>query len=147
MIELVTVILILGILAAVALPNLSGSSAFQAAAFNEQVRSALRYAQKSAVSHRRLVCATIASATVTLNIANANGASSCTGALLGPSGSSTLATSPNSSVISISPAATIYFQPSGIATSDGAGTTVADYSFTVTGMTAISVQGATGYVN
>ena len=149
MIEMITVIVILGILAVVALPNLSGSSSFQAVAFNDEVRTALRYAQKSAVSHRRLVCAALASTTVTLTIANANPANSCTGTTLnGPNGSSAYATSPNPSAVTLSPTpTTIYFQPSGVVTSDGPGTAIANYTFTVSGMTSISVQGSTGYVN
>ena len=56
LIELVTVIVLLGILAVVALPKMSATtSVYQAQAFNEQVRAALQYAQKAAVSHRRMV--------------------------------------------------------------------------------------------
>jgi Tfp pilus assembly protein FimT len=140
------VIVILGVLAAVALPKLDGSSVFRAAAFSDEVRAALRYAQKSAVSHRRLVCAAVGSTTVTLTIASANPASSCaTG--LNPGGTGAFASSLDTANVTLSPTATLYFQPSGVVTSNGAGTTIADYTFTVTGMTPIQVQGATGYVN
>ncbi len=147
LVELVMVIVILGVLAAVALPKLSGSSTFRAAAFSDEVRAALRYAQKSAVSHRRLVCASVASTTVTLTIASANPAVACAAALRGPDGNSAFARSLDAANATVSPTGTLYFQPSGVVTSDGAGTVVTDYSFTVTGMAAISVQGATGYVN
>jgi MSHA pilin protein MshC len=148
--ELVMTIVILGILAAVALPRLSGTSAFRAGAFHDEVVAALRYAQKSAVSHRRLVCATFTTTTVTLTIAAANPAAACSASILiGPSGGSAYAQSPDPTnvTVAIAPAGPIFFQPSGVATSDGAGTATTDYSITGAGMTAITVVGATGYVN
>lgn len=147
-IELVVVMIVLGVLAFVAIPKLSGSSEFRAAAFREEVRAALRYAQKSAVSHRRLVCAQLTATTVTLKIADANPAAACgSTTLIGPDGNSAYASSLDATNVTLSPAGTLHFQPSGMVTSDTAGTTPTDYSLTVTGMTAISVQGATGYVN
>ena len=151
LIELITVMVLLGILSVVALPRMGmTSAAYQAQAFSEQVRSALQYAQKTAVSHRRLVCAAVTSTSVTLTVASLNGASSCSGTTLTGAGNgdgSAFATSPNSASVTISPTATVYFQPSGQVSSDGAGSTVSDFSFTVAGNPAIAVQGATGYVN
>jgi len=150
MMELVMVIVILGILAAVALPRLSGTSAYRAGAFHDEVVAALRYAQKSAVSHRRLVCATFTATTVTLTIAAANPAIACGAAVLvGPNAGNAYALSPDPTnvTVAIAPAGPVFFQPSGVATSDGAGTTITDYSVTGAGMTAITVVGATGYVN
>jgi prepilin-type N-terminal cleavage/methylation domain-containing protein len=152
-VELVMVIIILGILAVVALPYFSGASTFKASALSEQVRASLRYAQKTAVSHRRLVCATLGAATVTLTIASVNSSapatSSCDAALKSPTGATVFVTSsdPANMTISVAPSGTIYFQPSGFVTSDGAGTTIQDYTITVSGMPPISVVGATGYVN
>lgn len=148
LIELVMVMIVLGVLAFVAIPKLSGSSEFRAAAFREEVRAALRYAQKSAVSHRRLVCAQLTASTVTLTIADANPAAACgSTTLMGPDGNSAYASSLDAANVMLSPTGTLYFQPSGMVTADAAGATPSDYSVTVTGMAAISVQGATGYVN
>lgn len=153
MIELVMVIIIVGILAVVALPYFSDASTFKAASLNEQVRASLRYAQKTAVSHRRLVCAALTSTTVTLTIASVNSTvpktSSCDSALTSPTGATVFVTSSAgaSTTISVSPNGPIYFQPSGFVTSDGAGTTIQDYTITISGMTPISVVGTTGYVN
>lgn len=150
LLELVMVIVILGILAAVALPRLSDSSTFRAVAFHDEVVAALRYAQKSAVSHRRLVCATFTATSVTLTIAAANPAAVCSATTLtGPNGGSAYAQSPDPTnvTVAIAPAGPVFFQPTGAATSDGAGTAVTDYGITGSNMTAITVVGATGYVN
>ena len=57
LVELVTVMIVVGILAAVAIPRMD-TGAYHAAQFHDQTVAALRFAQKSAVSHRRLVCVT-----------------------------------------------------------------------------------------
>ena len=55
-IELIAVIVIAGILAAVALPRLTGETGFEARQFRDETVAALRYAQKTAVAARRTVC-------------------------------------------------------------------------------------------
>jgi Tfp pilus assembly protein FimT len=150
LVELVMVIVVLGILAVVALPRMSDTSTFRAASFQDEVAAALRYAQKTAVSHRRLVCATFTTTTVTLTIAAANPAVACGVATLNaPDGNSAFARSLDTTNVTTTAVGPIYFQPSGIATSDVAGTTIANFNTTVTGLTAITVVGATGaiYVN
>ena len=59
LIELITIISLLGILAAVALPRMD-TNAYHEAVFHDQALAALRYAQKTAVSHRRPVCVSFA---------------------------------------------------------------------------------------
>jgi len=139
------VIVILGLLAVVTLPRLSDTSTFRASAFRTETVAALRYAQKTAVSHRRLVCASLAANSVTLTIAQTYGSTSCNAALTGPDGNAAYASS-SSGFIS-SGTGTIYFQPSGTVTSDAAGSSVSDYTIAITGMSSISVAGTTGYVN
>ncbi|HYC42832.1 MAG TPA: prepilin-type N-terminal cleavage/methylation domain-containing protein [Noviherbaspirillum sp.] len=146
LVELVSVMLIVGILAAVAIPRLIGVDDFRTLAFHDEVAAGLRYAQKTAVSHRRLVCATFTAQSLTLTIATSNPATGCgTTALNRPTGQSVFA---ESATAVISPVVgPLFFQPSGIVTSDGGGTTVADFTINITGSDSINVVGATGYVN
>lgn len=150
LVELITVLIVLSVLAVAVLPRLNDVSDIQAMGFHDQVVSALRHAQKTAVSHRRLVCVAFGSGTLTLTVASTNPASGCgTATLNGPQGGSAYASSPNPSAISASaaPAGPIYFQPSGKIT-DAAGTAT-DYTITVSGLTgnAITLVGNTGYVD
>jgi MSHA pilin protein MshC len=57
LVELVTIMVLLGILAAVAIPRMD-TGGYRALEFHEQTVAALRFAQKTAVSHRRPVCVT-----------------------------------------------------------------------------------------
>lgn len=149
LIELIAVIIILGVLAVVALPRLGGDNVFRSAAFHDEVAAALRYAQKSAVAHRRLVCASLTASTVTLTMATTNAATACGAATLNaPNGDTAFARSgdPARVIVSVAPGGPIYFQPSGTVTADGAGTAPTDFTATVTDAPPISVVGATGYV-
>lgn len=142
MVELITVMVVLGIVSAVALPRLMGNS-MAGPAFRDELVSALRYAQKTAVSHRRLVCATVAANAVTLSIASASGSNVCNTPLPLPDGSTSY-TSKDSAITATS--STLFFQAAGTITSDGAGAATTSGSIAVTGQTAIAIQGATGYV-
>lgn len=57
LIELVTIVVILGILALVAFPRMN-TSVFRSLEFHDKTVATLRYAQKTATSHRRIVCVT-----------------------------------------------------------------------------------------
>lgn len=87
MVELVMIILIIGILAVVAIPRM-GTSEFRALDFHDQVVAALRYAQKTATSHRRMVCVEFTAPSVTLTIDH-DKSGACDGQTLMLPGSST----------------------------------------------------------
>lgn len=147
MLELITVMIIMGVLAVVALPKLQGALSFQDDAWHDSLSAALRYAQKTAVARRRLVCVDVAATSVTLSSASAYGAGSCDSAVSGPGGGAAFSSSHDSnSATSVSPAGTLYFQPSGRVTSDAAGNNAATRSISMTGAAAITVNGETGYV-
>ena len=146
MVELVVVVMLVGVLAAVAVPKMGAFMSARDDAWRDGLLDAMRYAQKSAVSHRRLVCATVSNTQVTLQIATANPASSCDASLTGPTGSNVFASSGTSTMTTVvSAAGVIYFQPDGRATSDGAGTTTANRTVTPSGLSAISIIGETGH--
>lgn len=145
--ELVLVMIVGGILAAYALPKLSAALGGRDDAWHDELQSALRFAQKGAVARRRLTCVTINATAVTITSAAVNPATTCTATINGPSGSSNFATANNSSAgTSVSPAGTIYFQPDGRVTSDGAGNTTSTRTISMSGASNITVYGDTGYV-
>lgn len=147
MTELIIIMVLVGILAVSVMPKLQATMALRDDSWRDGLVTAMRYAQKTAVSHRRLVCVAVADTTVTLTIASANPATGCDQNMTGPTGSAVFATSDNSAMLtSVSPAGVLYFQPDGRATSDGAGTTASTRTISLTGTSSIIVRGETGHV-
>lgn len=142
LVELVMVIILLGVLSIVALPRFGDTEAIRSAVFRDEVVAALRYARTTAVSHRRLVCASVSANGVTLTIAATNPASTCTHSLPGPDGNAAFASSAVGLINSGS--GTILFQPAGTAGPEGGGT--ATLTIGIQGEPAITVVGRTGYV-
>lgn len=148
LVELVVVMVLLGILAVAILPRLAPDT-FGEAGFHSEVVAALHYAQKTAVSHRRLVCAQLTATTVTLQIAAGNPAAACGTALLrAPNGADAFAatTSTSMTLTAGTLPATLFFQPDGRITTDAAGTGLWGAGILVANMPAITVSGGTGYV-
>jgi MSHA pilin protein MshC len=117
LLELVTVILILGILAAVTAASFNQKSIDQTW-FREQVKSALRYAQKTAIAQRRLIYVSVnASAPYQLSLCYDAGCASPVGSLA--SGAPFVLTPPSGIILTAS-ASPISFnglgQPSAAAT-------------------------------
>jgi len=92
MVELISVIVISGILAAIAAPKFFNNDAFESRGFYDQVLSTLRYAQQEAVAQHRNVCVTIANTVInaaytttdiTLNIASNNGSATACSTVVG----------------------------------------------------------------
>ena len=87
MVELIMVLIIAGILAAVVAPRFFDSNVFQSRGFADQVQSTLRYAQKEAIAQHRFVCVAYTSNSITLTI---NTTATCPGgSLASPSGGAT----------------------------------------------------------
>jgi len=66
LVELVATMIIIGVLAAVALPRLAERSSFDARGFADQMSAMLRYAQKSAVAQHRAVFVRLDGASIAL---------------------------------------------------------------------------------
>ena len=149
MVELIVVIVLMGVISAVAIPKLMSDNTTAASAFGNQVISALRYASKSAVAHRRLVCASTSSSAVTLAIATAATATACDSLLAGPTNDEYKSTD-NDVTAGGALATTLYFQPDGTITSDGAGLTTVAGTILINAQgkvqRTIAIQGASGYV-
>ena len=102
LVELVTIIVILGIIAAIAAPRFFGRTGFDNRGFYDQVISTVRYAQKTAIAQRRFVCVTFPS---TNQISLAQGTTNaCGGALVSPSGDSYPLAPPANNTATFSPA-------------------------------------------
>jgi MSHA pilin protein MshC len=137
MIELIVVIVILGILAAVAIPKMD-TSAYKALQFHDQTVATLRFAQKIATSHRRMVCVAFTASTVTLTIDHDKSGACNSFALNVPGSSSNVLTSVDTTNAIFSPVPASYsIMPDG---------TAADRTLSIAGQPAISIVGATGYV-
>lgn len=123
MVELVTVMIIVGILAAVAMPKFFSRGDYDDREAGDQVKATLRYGQKIAIAQRRSVSVAISSA-------------SSTACDLTLSGSSISCAIKND--VTLSAMTTITF--------DALGKPNAGSSFTVGGTT-ITVEAETGYVH
>ena len=149
LVELIMVIVMLGVLAVMALPKMDSIGIFRGASFRDSVVAALRFAQKTATSHRRLVCVAFTSSTVTLTIDH-DDSKACDAQALnlpGASSNSVISSDTTNAVFDPVPA-TLYFQPDGRGTSDAAGTTAVDaLEITISEQAKITVHGATGYVD
>lgn len=147
MIELVTIMIILGILAVVATPRMDSAASFRSMEFRDRVIATLRFAQKTATSHRRLVCATLTQTSVALDIDGSEPKDhNCDGGgLMIPGGSASSFSTTNGGFESVVNPATLYFQPDGRVTTDRVGQNITDFDNTVDGSD-VKVRGATGYV-
>ena len=87
-IELVIVMVVVGILAVFASSKFADRADFQARGFQDETRSLMRYAQKTAIAQRRAVCVALNATGVALTIdTNTPGDSNCDDPLSLPSAS------------------------------------------------------------
>ena len=139
LVELITIMVILGILAAVAVPRFFDRGTFDSRRFSEEVRATLRLAQKLAIAQRRNVCVNVtpaAPSNLTINVTNA---ASCDTPLPGDNGNYHVTAKGNASLIQPAAATTITFNAQG---SPGA----ANIILQVNTEPPITVWGETGYV-
>lgn len=143
MTELVVVIVIVGILAAVVLPRFLGGSGFEERALRDETVAALRYAHKSAIAARRTVCGVFSTSSASFRVASNFGAADCSvgSDLEGPKGGA-LAVAMEGQSYSVYPPAGVVFRADG---SLSMAVTIA-----VAGLPAaleIRVEAETGYVH
>ena len=136
MTELITVMVIIGIIAAIAVPRFFDRGSFDSRGFYDQTIATLRYAQKAAIAQHRFVCVMITGGnTLALTQGAAN---TCGGILTNPAGSSSYSVTAPSGV-TVSNVA-FYF--------DALGKPSAAQDITVSGYaTHVIVEEETGYVH
>lgn len=144
LVELIVTIILLGILSAVVLPRLTGTG-IDERGFRDELATALRYAQKSAIAARRTTCASISTtpAEVSFRISDDFGVADCaTGsALNGSDGQPLIVAAPSGTTFASAPASVIF---------DAGGRPNAAASISVSGLSgglAITVEAETGYVH
>lgn len=149
MVELVTVMVLLGVLAAIGIPRLVGGNGTKATVFGDQVASALRLAQKNAVARRRVVCAEAQGTTVTLRIRTAPGPGACDAQIAGLADD--LFVSGAAGVTVTGAPAMLFFQPDGTISAGQDAAPFDRYLLQIMDSTTeqrtIVLQGSTGYVN
>lgn len=143
MVELVLVLALVGVLAAVAMPRLVDRSAFQTHGGAAEIRTALRYAQKLAMAKNREVCVITTTSGLTLRFEPTPASVCGTADVMRPGGDPV--TEPTYSVtlpagIGLTPVAPFRF--------DGSGRPVpnAGVILTVGGSAQVRVERETGYV-
>lgn len=147
LIELVSVMSLIGIMAFFALPKLTQVMSLQSAGFKDQVKSTIDYARKIAVAQRRHVCVTIAASTITvtsdrgLPVNHTNG--TCASTLLLPSGLNVV-TAPTG--VTMSPAVVLDFDAEGRPVT-GAPATITLTNASVSQSSTLMVESESGYVH
>lgn len=163
MIELVTVMLIIGILAVVVLPRLDVLQGFDEVGYRDQVRATLGFARKSAVAQRRWVCVDLnllgTGLAVTRDLADPDTRTfatvNCTDPLRLPGRNSNEIIAPTGVILAVPPAA-VLFDPlgraKGAAGPDCTPAVTTTYCYSVQGPGSptaqiIKVERETGYVH
>lgn len=156
LVELIMVMVLLGIMAVVFLPGVSGTSAVKERGFRDGVFTTLSHARRVAMASRRFVCVTLSAGTgssATVSVAVDPGLTpetaasvSCSQALALPSTLSSCASNtlcaPTS--VTLGGATRVVFDPLGRSVSTP-GTTVAA-SVTISNQTNVTVEAETGLV-
>lgn len=138
LVELIMVIVIIGILAAVVGPRFFDRQVFDDRLFFEESLSAVRYAQKLAVASGCSINAQVSNAGYALSYAAACGGIAANSAVANPSGGAYAAG--NSHNVSVSPALNVTFDSLGAASGAANSASFASGTFTLT------VNLATGFI-
>jgi MSHA pilin protein MshC len=138
LVELVTTMIVLAILAVAILPRFANRQSFDARGYYDQAKSAVEFARKAAIAERRNVCVAIAAGTLTITRGVTFGAA-CTVPLVNPTTGAAFSLPAPAGVALATTAATFSF--------DALGGTPAAVTITVDGTRQIVVEAETGYVH
>ena len=138
MIELVTVMILVGVLAVAALPRLSNKQNFDTRGFFDKTKAAVQFARKAAIAERRTVCVAITGNAYTITQSTTfNGA--CSAPLLDSSTGNAFSAISASGVTLTATVSPINF--------DAQGSTLTASTVTVGGTLSFLVEANTGYVH
>ena len=145
LVELIVTVILVGILAVVAIPKLTGLSAYNTLGFYDRVASGIRFAQKQAIAKRRNVCLTFTANSVTFRFASSAGATAlCDTDLTGPNGVTPYVLAPDARGVGA-----VIFSPTPTNFQfDALGRPTVGQTITVSGdgLKTLSVEQETGYV-
>jgi MSHA pilin protein MshC len=153
LIELIMVVVMLGVLAVFAAPKILNTSDLNARGFRDETLALLRYAQKAAISQRRMVCVKFNTSstphTAVLTLENPTGTGTplvCTANLVGPKGESPANASAKSGA-SYAIAPDIIFDGLGQPVSTTRVALASNVTITFTNASSITVEAGTGYIH
>ena len=132
MTELITVMVIVGIMAAIVAPRFFDRGTFDSRGFYDQTISTLRYAQKTAIAQRRLVCVTFPTAgRIVLRTAATFTGVTCNTNVQNPAGGTSPYTVDAPSGVTLGGAADFNFDALGRTTTAVTSITVGSYTITI----------------
>ena len=152
LIELITVLILVGILAVTALPRFAEQSVFEARGFHDETKALLRYAQKTSVAQRRTVCVRFTANQAWLTVRTAADDTAC-GAHAAPgdaapAGETLLAGPAGNPPFTITSRSGGYTSPIPVSFRfEASGRPSAGRVINVTGSSAVTVEAETGYVH
>jgi MSHA pilin protein MshC len=153
LIELIMVVVMLGVLAVFAAPKILNTSDLNARGFRDETLALLRYAQKAAISQRRMVCVTFNTsstphtAVLTLESPTLTGTPLvCNANLIGPRGESP-ATVIAKSGASYVPAPGVIFDGLGQPVNATRTALASNVVITFTNAASITIEAGTGYIH
>lgn len=145
LVELIVTLILVGILAVVAIPRLTGLGAYNILGFYDRVASGIRFAQKQAIAKRRNVCLTFTANSITFRFASSAGATApCDADLAGPDGAAPYVLAPDPRGVGA-----VVFSPTPTDFQfDALGRPTVGQTITVSGdgLKVLSVEQETGYV-
>lgn len=151
LVELVTVMIVVGIMAVIAAPRFFDANLFKSRGFADQVQATLRYAQKEAIAQHRNVCVAITTSNISLTVANAVpslATSPCNTNLVSPSGQPSNCPSATYKICTPSATITLTLLPAAPTTFvfNALGKPFDDFGITSSAQKSIAVSGATNFI-
>lgn len=146
LVELIGVLILLGIVMVAVMPRMSAVSDLRQEAWRDQVLAALRHAQSTAITRRRLVCVYLETSSVVVAIARRHPATDCDEKLPGPDGDGAWARDSLSIATESSVGNTLYVQPDGRFSADAEGVKSDVFEVRVGSTEGIRIDGGSGLV-